>query len=259
MSKRTNMKKVKMDESFIASDGKYILRAKAKQFPRKTALHLLLRAWRRQRASIAYFWDKEQAALVAHIKDIYGELPMSTSLSEALQVYTAVRATAKIPGALAEVGVYKGGTARIIASAAGGVKRLHLFDTFGDGLPQPGGYDDSNWKKGSFKIMESEFEAVKRALANVRDVHFHQGLFPVDTGAAVEGEHLSFVNLDVDIYQSTKDCLEFFYPRLNKGGIILSHDYHGSLGVKKAFDEFFANKAEPVVTLSTSQCLVVKV
>lgn len=252
-------KKGESGELFVANDGKYVLRAKAKQFPRKTVLSLLLRAWHRQGASITYFWDKEQAELIARVKDIYGDLPMSTSISEALQVYTAVHSTSKIPGSLAEVGVYKAGTARIIATARQEVKPLHLFDTFGDGLPEPNQHDDSNWKAGSFKITEVEFEVIKKFFTNIPNVYFHKGLFPSDTGVDVENERFSFINLDVDIYESTKDCLEFFYPRLNKGGIILSHDYRGSLGVKDAFDEFFANKPEPIIALSTSQCLVVKI
>ena len=50
----------------------------------------------------------------------------------------------------------------------------------------------------------------------------------------------SFVHLDVDLYQSTKDGLAWFYPRLNRGGILISHDYSNADGVRKAFDEFFA-------------------
>ena len=255
-----SMKKGKMGEQFMARDGKYILRAKAKQFPIKTAMHLLLKALRRQRAFVTYFWDKEQAERIAYIKNLYGGSPMDTTMSEALQIYNAVCATSKIMGAMAEVGVHKGGTARIISVARReSAKALHLFDTFGEGLPQPSEHDDYNWKKHAFKISESEFDAIKDAFASANNVHFHRGLFPVDTGHAVKDKRFSFVNLDVDLYQSTKDSLEFFYPRLNKGGIIISHDYRGSSGVTKAFDEFFVNKTEPVVELSTSQCLVVKV
>jgi hypothetical protein len=66
------------------------------------------------------------------------------------------------------------------------------------------------------------------------------------------------VNLDVDTHESTKQCLEFFYPRLSPGGILISHDYITAPGVKKAFDDFFLGKAEPVLETAGSQCLVVK-
>ena len=70
----------------------------------------------------------------------------------------------------------------------------------------------------------------------------------------------SFVHLDVDIYTSTLEALKFFYPRINRGGAILSHDYPGAVGVKKAFDEFFEDKPEIVIELptGTGQALVIK-
>ena len=69
----------------------------------------------------------------------------------------------------------------------------------------------------------------------------------------------SLVNLDVDTYESTKQCLLFFYNRMSTGGIIISHDYLTAPGVQKAFDEFFSDKPEPVIETAGSQCLVVKV
>ena len=63
----------------------------------------------------------------------------------------------------------------------------------------------------------------------------------------------------MDCYESTKQCLEFFYSRMSPGGIILSHDYMTAPGVKKAFDDFFEDRAEPVLETAGSQCLVVKV
>jgi len=52
--------------------------------------------------------------------------------------------------------------------------------------------------------------------------------------------------------------LEYFYPRMIPGGVILSHDYSLLAGVEKAFTEFFADKPEEVIDLPTTQCLVFK-
>jgi O-methyltransferase len=56
----------------------------------------------------------------------------------------------------------------------------------------------------------------------------------------------SFVHLDCDIYGSYKECLEFFYPRLCPGGIILFDEYNDPPwpGCSKAIDEFLRDKAE---------------
>ncbi|NLE39771.1 MAG: macrocin-O-methyltransferase, partial [Pirellulaceae bacterium] len=53
-------------------------------------------------------------------------------------------------------------------------------------------------------------------------------------------------------------CLEYFYPRMIPGGIILSHDYDILAGVMKAFHEFFADKPESIIELPTTQCMVVR-
>lgn len=45
---------------------------------------------------------------------------------------------------------------------------------------------------------------------------------------------------------------------MSPGGMIMSHDYPRGPGVKKAFDEFFKNKSEPVMQALGAQCFVTK-
>ena len=160
----------------------------------------------------------------------------------------------KVPGDIAEVGVYKGGSAKIICSAKGD-RALHLFDTFA-GLPKVDDVDQV-WPFYEGKFAAS-YDKVKAYLAQEKNVFLYKGLFP-DTSGPVKDKHFSFVNLDVDTYESTKKCLEFFYPRMSPGGVILSHDYLTVPGVRKAVDDYFADKPEPVVETAASQCIIVKV
>ncbi len=173
--------------------------------------------------------------------------------NEAYSIAMLVKNTQKIPGDVAEVGVFKGGTAKIISQFKG-KKNLYLFDTF-DGLPDTTEYDDPEFYKGRFNLL---FEEVKVYLKSEKRVYFYKGIFP-QTAAPIENKRFSFVHLDVDLYKSTLDSLKFFYPRMSKGGIILSHDYMTIGGVSKAFDEFFKDKPETIVELSGSQCLIIKV
>ncbi len=174
---------------------------------------------------------------------------------EAYQLYLAVKNSNKIQGDIAEVGVFKGASAKIICEIKGD-KRLHLFDTF-EGLPKPNAFDDPNvFSKNQFA---SELSEVKDYLIQYPHVNFYKGTFPT-TALPVSDKQFSFVHLDVDLYQSTHDSLTFFYPRMAKGGIIISHDYLNSLGVRKAVDDFFKDKPEPIIELETLglQCLIVK-
>jgi hypothetical protein len=67
----------------------------------------------------------------------------------------------------------------------------------------------------------------------------------------------------VNLYQSAKDSLEFFWPRMVKDGAIILHDYNyqrnstESTATKKAVDEFAKkNKILPLELRGTHICLI---
>jgi O-methyltransferase len=197
-------------------------------------------------------YDDERRKIIDLIRSIKRETPMLLFDNEAYQIFMAVKRTEHIEGDLAEVGVYTGGSAKLIREANGN-KTLHLFDTF-EGLPSVEAIDQPQFNKGQYA---ASFEDVKNYLKNYQSVHLYKGLFPF-TATAIEDRKFSFVHFDVDTYESTRNCLEFFYTRMNRGGVILSHDYLSAAGVRRAFDEFFSNKLESIIEMSGTQCLVVK-
>ncbi len=142
--------------------------------------------------------------------------------------------THEVPGAVAELGVWKGGSAFLLASYRG-AKDLHLFDTF-SGMPATTEWDQL--KQGDFG--DTSLEHVEALLSAFPNIHFHVGLFP-DTAKGLEDLRFSFVHLDGDLYDSTKSGLAWFYPRMNPGGIILMDDVgrDDCQGVRKALLEFY--------------------
>jgi len=94
-------------------------------------------------------------------------------------------------------------------------------------------------------------------LKEYENVHFYKGVFP-STAEAIKNRKFSFVHIDVDLYESVMNSLCFFYERMNSGAVLISHDYIGIAGGKKAFDEFFKDKQEPIIELPGQQCLIVK-
>jgi predicted O-methyltransferase YrrM len=174
-----------------------------------------------------------------------------TTPLECVELFNAVRASQTIPGEMAELGVFQGGTAAIMLAASSPTRHLYLFDTFA-GLPSGEGKLD----QGDYA---SPLEAVRARLAtHAGRITFHPGFFPQSVTPAVENATFSFVHLDVDIYDSTLAGLQFFWPRMNPGGIILSHDYPYLDGVVKAFQEYFADKQVAVIPLAGNNCVVVK-
>ncbi len=180
------------------------------------------------------------------------------TLHERYNLWTLAKATARLGGAIAEVGVYRGGSARLLCETGCGTP-LHLFDTF-EGMPQTNAATDGNFATGDF--ADTSLEDVRRYLSGYSDIHFHKGFFPASAiGSAAENLQYRLAHLDVDIRESTLGCLEFFYPRMLRGGVILSHDY-GQLsapGVKSAFDDFFSDKPETIIPLWDTQCVVTKI
>lgn len=187
------------------------------------------------------------------IKKIRDESDMLLTFNEAFTLYKLIESTNKIEGEIAEVGVYKGGSAKLISKLKR-KKKFHLFDTF-EGLPKLSNKDNKKqFIKGQYI---GRYEQVKKYLKSYSNVFLYKGFFP-DTANPIKGRKFSFVHLDVDIYSSTFDSLKFFYPRMVTGGVILSHDYANSVGVKRAFDTFLKDKKEIIIETVGSQCIVVK-
>jgi hypothetical protein len=135
-----------------------------------------------------------------------------------------------------------------------GDKPLHLFDTF-EGLPPAADVDRHIHRVGQYR---ADIESVQEYLHEYDHVHYHKGLFP-DSTADVEERTYALAHFDVDLYEGTLACFQYFYPRMVRGGVMISHDYDWASGVRKATDEFFADKPEPVIELPTTQCMVVKI
>lgn len=169
------------------------------------------------------------------------------------------RNAVQLRGDLWECGVYKGGTARMLAEllrreARPGVK-LHLFDTFA-GMPETDGAVDVH-RKGDFS--DTSLAAVKQVVGNEGRVEFHPGWIPESFKEVPDGP-IALAHVDVDIYRSVWDCCEFIYPRLEVGGMMVFDDYGFPTcpGARKAVDEFFSGKPETPIVLGTGQALVIR-
>lgn len=243
-------------KKFINMIVKWLGAAKILSIPRRSMRKILIYYyWSKNKMLVFYNCnDPTNIQIFSLIKQIKKETEMLLDDLEAYQIYTVVRKTEKIAGDIAEVGVYKGGSAKLICEIT--KKSVHLFDTF-EGLPDLCEMDNPRqFRKGDHS---APFESVKSYLKNYPSVYLYKGLFP-STAEPVKNKKFSFVHLDVDIYESTLNCLRFFYSRMSKGGAIMSHDYPESKGVKKAFDEFFSDKPEIIIEFpGCNQCLIIKV
>jgi len=177
------------------------------------------------------------------------------ALIEAVKYVTRRR----IPGAVVECGVWRGGSMMAVAQTLkllGAVDRdLYLFDTF-EGMSAPSAADvDFVGRSADAMLSQSSkgdassywcyasLEDVQGAVGKVGypadRFHFVRGKVE-DTVPAQAPSQIALLRLDTDWYESTKHELEHLYPRLSSGGVLIIDDYGHWQGSRKATDEFIA-------------------
>lgn len=196
--------------------------------------------------------SRKPSAEVRLLRKVRRERKCLNSAWECYNVMTLARAMANLPGAFAEVGCYQGTTAKLMCEMKGD-KPLLLFDTF-EGLPKDSDKDAGVHKTGAYACS---LESVSEYLKDYEDVFYYKGYFP-DSAVDAPEQQYSFVHFDVDLYEGTLGCLEYFYPRMVPGGVMLSHDYGMLKGVEQAFHDFMADKPEPIIPQATTQVMLVK-
>ena len=156
-----------------------------------------------------------------------------------------------IDGDLCEVGVYQGATAMIMREESD--KKIYLLDTF-EGFPEIHKSEVGHFEVGQCATDES---TVTNTFKDDPNTEIIKGVFP-DTAKFLKGKKFSFVHLDTDIYIPTKAGLEFFYPLMERDGIIVVHDYPIHPGVKLAVDEWKKDKECVMVEGSWRQFIIYK-
>lgn len=162
-----------------------------------------------------------------------------------------------------ECGVYKGGTALLLAKIVEKWRSdasvgLNLFDSF-EGLPKTGELDLGH-SKGDF--ADTSMESV-RALFGDRlriPIRISKGLIP-STFVQFQDQKIAFAHIDIDLYASVMACCEFIYPRLVRGSFMVFDDYGfvQCYGARIAVDRFFEDKPEVPLVLHTGQAVIFKV
>jgi len=176
-------------------------------------------------------------------------------------IYQALHQISSLPGDIAECGVYKGGSAYLIAEVINKLapqKNIHLFDTF-KGLPDINTrHDPALDKKNTFQ--DTSVENVKTLLGKFDNCVIKEGLFQ-ETLKSITGKTFCFVHIDCDLYDSIMCACELLYPGLYTGGMMVFDDYGYTIdwpGAKRAVDEFFSDRKEKPIHLPTGQGVVIK-
>ncbi|MGI5169455.1 TylF/MycF/NovP-related O-methyltransferase [Spirillospora sp. CA-253888] len=189
------------------------------------------------------------------------ENPGMGGVDQLVNIYWALSGVlaAGVPGAVVEVGCHEGRTSvflRKVADHFAPGRELHVYDSF-EGLPPPGPNDTDYSSPGQ---LRTRVEDLTRTFArwDAEPPHVHAGWF-ADTLPRELPDRVCFAYVDGDLYESIRTALTELYPRLSPGAIVIVDDYcdevrsprafAGFPGVKKACDEFFADKPERISVL----------
>ena len=182
-----------------------------------------------------------------------GDLEKMTSLLTPTKLDNLRKLTAQAlkqsSGSMAEVGVYKGGSARAmleVMEQRRAHRRMYLFDTF-SGLPEPGPRDAPG--KGHAGQFAAGLDEVMATLEQWEDrVRYHVGMFP-ESAATLEHTFFSIVHVDVDLEESVRACCKWFAPLMCRGGIMIFDDYASPVwqGVKPVVDAHFGDHVKQLL------------
>lgn len=162
-----------------------------------------------------------------------------------------------IEGDIVECGSYRCSSAYIMADQLlDGERKLHIFDSF-EGLSEPSPVDGSYWHTGDLRVAEQDCRRVLERFQPA--VNFYKGWIP-SRFPEITDLKFSLVHIDVDLYEPTRSSIEFLYPRMLPGAVLVLDDYGSCLcpGARAAADEFFASRPETVIHVPTGQGFVIK-
>ena len=87
---------------------------------------------------------------------------------------------------------------------------------------------------------------------------FNEGFIPGSFATATNPEKIMWLHIDLNSSQPTLAALEFFFDRLQKGGVVLFDDYAGYPDTKRITDTFFKDKPGILLPLPTGQAVFFK-
>jgi hypothetical protein len=200
----------------------------------------------------------------------FSHLPLKSSALEALAwrhfiVYwsalSAAKATPNGPKNLVEMGTCDGLTAFFAMSAfrnLGADFKCYMYDAWeamrGDHL-----MESEKSKSGMYGYLNLE-TTVQNLKEFSGSTVFNKGYIPDSFSISDNPDDLVWLHVDLNAAAPTRDSLDYFYRKLQSGGIILFDDYgsHDHMETKRVVDQFFKRERVNLFQLPTGQALVFK-
>lgn len=159
-------------------------------------------------------------------------------------IMSIIKETQNLKGDIIELGAYECGLSYFLIlykTICEDYRNYYIVDSF-EGFKDYISEYDPTFLKSMFKDVS--FEEIINLFKDFKEVIIERGFIP-EVLAKFNYKNFSIVYYDCDTYESCKQSLEYFYPKLCNKGYFVIHDYfakkEGAVGVKKAVDEFLDN------------------
>lgn len=177
------------------------------------------------------------------------------------ELWTLVSELANVPGAIIEVGVWRGGTGALMAARAQDLsieEPVYLCDTWA-GVVKAG--DEDAYYSGG-EHSDTSLETVRSLLERlgVDNAELLKGVFPDQTAERVTTDAVRLCHVDVDVYRGAAEIFDWVWARLSSGGVVVFDDYGGSatVGVARFVDEQRMQPDRLVVHNLNGHALIIK-
>jgi hypothetical protein len=221
---------------------------------------------RRQREALEDIFEHSSLSTF----DMFRAFPVFTpryTLARFLAHYELFKQILEVPGAIVDIGVYRGASAFTWAKLCEIFcptdvrKKVYGFDTFAgfpNLAPEDGAVNDvQDVRVGGYHAgatIEHDLLAARdamnhdRHLAHLERLEFVKGDLACSVPRFVDeqgqGLRIALLNLDADLYEPTRVALDHFVPLMSPGGIIILDEYAVTTfpGESQAVDEYFVRR-----------------
>lgn len=155
------------------------------------------------------------------------------------ELWSLLKQVKDIEGNVLEIGVWRGGTAAIMANAISNSNdtKIFLCDTF-EGVVKAG-IKDTNYKGGEHSDTSEQTVIDLLTSFNLKNFSINKGIYPDDFFEEFQNKKIKFCHIDVDTYSSAKDIMDYTWKNVVKGGMVVFDDYGfwGCEGITRYFNE----------------------
>jgi O-methyltransferase len=161
-------------------------------------------------------------------------------------------------------GIYSGAIMTWLDFAARPERRFYLFDTW-QGIP-PEQISEEEKRIGvlgmnrKYQDGDATYAAVMKKFSRWPNAQVVRGRVPESLAAMAPSKAVAYASIDMNVAAAEMAAIEFLWPRIVPGGMVLLDDYGWAAHVnqKKAWDAWAAQNAVMILALPTGQGLIVK-